>query len=60
MDCCTHHVDVAEKSFWGVNIWKHLAKASNIFHHPAVRRVMECITGAVLVGLGIRLAIEQR
>ncbi len=37
-----------------------LAKAGEIFRHPSVRQVMERITGAVLVGLGIRLALEQR
>jgi threonine/homoserine/homoserine lactone efflux protein len=36
-----------------------LAKAGEIFLRPSVRRVMERITGAVLVGLGIRLAMEQ-
>ncbi len=37
-----------------------LAKAGEIFRRPAVRRTMERITGVVLVGLGIRLALEQR
>jgi len=37
-----------------------LAKAGKIFRRPAVRRTMERITGVVLVGLGIRLALEQR
>jgi threonine/homoserine/homoserine lactone efflux protein len=37
-----------------------LAKAGEIFLRPSVRRVMERITGAVLVGLGIRLALERR
>jgi len=37
-----------------------LAKAGKIFRRPTVRRTMERITGVVLVGLGIRLALEQR
>ena len=37
-----------------------LAKAGKIFRRTAVRRTMERITGVVLVGLGIRLALEQR
>ena len=37
-----------------------LAKAGEIFRRPAVRRTMERITAVVLVGLGIRLALEQR
>ncbi|HZU03125.1 MAG TPA: LysE family translocator, partial [Ktedonobacteraceae bacterium] len=37
-----------------------LAKAGEIFRRPSVRRVMERITGVVLVGLDIRLALEQR
>jgi threonine/homoserine/homoserine lactone efflux protein len=37
-----------------------LAKAGKIFRRPAVRRTMERVTGVVLVGLGMRLALEQR
>ena len=37
-----------------------LAKAGEVFHRPGVRWAMERITGVVLVGLGIRLVMEQR
>ena len=37
-----------------------LAKAGELFRRPLVRQVMERITGVVLIGLGIRLAVEQR
>jgi|SRR5215472_3296417 len=36
-----------------------LAKAGQIFRRPVIRRAMERITGVVLVGLGIRLALER-
>jgi threonine/homoserine/homoserine lactone efflux protein len=36
-----------------------LAKAGQVFRRPVIRRAMERITGVVLVGLGIRLALEQ-
>jgi threonine/homoserine/homoserine lactone efflux protein len=37
-----------------------LAQVSTFFQRPAVRLVLERLTGLVLVGLGIRLALEQR
>jgi threonine/homoserine/homoserine lactone efflux protein len=37
-----------------------LAKAGQVFRGPVIRHVMERFTGVVLVGLGIRLALEQR
>lgn len=37
-----------------------LAKAGEIFRRPFIRKIMERITGIVLIGLGIRLALEQR
>jgi threonine/homoserine/homoserine lactone efflux protein len=37
-----------------------VARASNLFGRPAVRRVVEAVTGAVLVALGVRLATERR
>jgi threonine/homoserine/homoserine lactone efflux protein len=37
-----------------------LAKAGEFLRRPAVRRVVEGITGTVLVGFGIRLATEHR
>jgi len=37
-----------------------LARADALFRRPAVRRILERVTGVVLVGLGLRLALEQR
>lgn len=37
-----------------------LARASSLLQRPGVQRTLERITGLVLVGLGIRLALEQR
>ncbi len=37
-----------------------VARASSFFRLPAVRRSLERATGVVLVGLGVRLAAEQR
>jgi threonine/homoserine/homoserine lactone efflux protein len=37
-----------------------VARAGEVFRRSRVRRVLEAITGGVLVGLGIRLAAEQR
>lgn len=37
-----------------------LAQTGTLMRRPAVRRMLERVTGAVLVGLGIRLALEQR
>jgi threonine/homoserine/homoserine lactone efflux protein len=31
-----------------------------LFRRPSVQQAMERVTGVVLIGLGIRLAIEQR
>jgi len=36
-----------------------LAKSGQVFRRPVIRHTMERITGVVLVGLGIRLALEQ-
>lgn len=36
-----------------------LSRAEAFFLRPSVRRIMERITGVVLIGLGIRLAIER-
>jgi threonine/homoserine/homoserine lactone efflux protein len=35
-------------------------KAGTLLEKPAVRRALDGITGAVLIGLGLRLAIEDR
>jgi threonine/homoserine/homoserine lactone efflux protein len=37
-----------------------VARVGEVFRRSRVRRVLEAITGGVLVGLGIRLAAEQR
>jgi threonine/homoserine/homoserine lactone efflux protein len=37
-----------------------LTRVGDLFRRPRIRRGMECVTGVVLVGLGLRLATEQR
>jgi len=37
-----------------------IAKAGDFMRRPAVRRTIEGVTGTVLIGLGIRIAAEQR
>jgi len=37
-----------------------VAKASALLRRPRVRRSVEALTGTVLVGLGLRLALEHR
>jgi threonine/homoserine/homoserine lactone efflux protein len=37
-----------------------VARAGDVLRRPAVRRVFDAVLGAVLVGLGIRLAAERR
>jgi threonine/homoserine/homoserine lactone efflux protein len=37
-----------------------ITKAGDLFRRPHIRRAMERVTGIVLVGLGVRLATEQR
>lgn len=37
-----------------------ITRAGDLFRRPRIRRAMECVTGIVLVGLGLRLATEQR
>jgi threonine/homoserine/homoserine lactone efflux protein len=37
-----------------------IARAGDWLRRPAVRRTIEGVTGALLVGLGVRLAAEQR
>jgi threonine/homoserine/homoserine lactone efflux protein len=36
-----------------------VAKAGDLFRRPAIRRAFAGLTGAVLVGLGVRMASEQ-
>jgi threonine/homoserine/homoserine lactone efflux protein len=37
-----------------------VARAGDFLSRPAIRRVVEAVTGAVLVALGLRLATERR
>jgi threonine/homoserine/homoserine lactone efflux protein len=37
-----------------------VARAGELLGRPAIRRAVEAVTGAVLVGLGLRLATERR
>jgi threonine/homoserine/homoserine lactone efflux protein len=37
-----------------------VAKAGDVLRRPSVRRVLDAVTGTVLVALGIRLATERR
>ncbi len=37
-----------------------VAKVGDVLRRPAIRRVVDAIVGAVLVGLGLRLATERR
>ncbi len=36
-----------------------IAKAGEVFHRSRVRRCLDALTGAMLVGLGLRLAVES-
>ena len=37
-----------------------VAKAGDVLRRPSVRRVLDGITGLVLIGFGLRLATEHR
>jgi threonine/homoserine/homoserine lactone efflux protein len=37
-----------------------VARAGDALRRPAVRRLIDAVTGAVLVALGLRLATERR
>ena len=37
-----------------------VAKAGDVLRRPSIRRTIEGLTGAVLIGLGLRLAAERR
>jgi threonine/homoserine/homoserine lactone efflux protein len=37
-----------------------IARAGTLFERPAIRRTLDGITGVVLIGLGLRLAAEDR
>ncbi|GGT02223.1 lysine transporter LysE [Planobispora rosea] len=45
--------------WYGLFIWM-VGRARLVFGRPAVRRRLERISGAVLIGLGVRLAVESR
>ncbi len=36
------------------------AKISGVLTRPPVKAALDCVTGVVLVGLGVRLALEHR
>jgi threonine/homoserine/homoserine lactone efflux protein len=37
-----------------------IARARKVFERPGIRRSLDAVTGCVLIGLGVRLAAEQR
>jgi threonine/homoserine/homoserine lactone efflux protein len=37
-----------------------VAKVGDVLRRPLLRRVIEAVTGVVLVGLGLRVATEPR
>ena len=37
-----------------------IAKAGDFLRRPRIRRAIEGVTGTLLIGLGIRIAAEQR
>jgi threonine/homoserine/homoserine lactone efflux protein len=37
-----------------------VARAGDVLRRPAIRRVLDAVTGVVLTALGIRLATERR
>jgi threonine/homoserine/homoserine lactone efflux protein len=37
-----------------------IGKAGDVLRRPAIRRAMEGVTGVLLIGLGLRIAAEQR
>ncbi len=45
---------------WLVGYGAVVAKAGEVLRRPRVRRVLEGLTGAVLIAFGVRLATEQR
>ncbi len=46
--------------FWLLTYTSIVTKIGDFFRRPRVRRTMERVTGLVLLGLGLRLATEQR
>jgi threonine/homoserine/homoserine lactone efflux protein len=45
---------------WLLSYAAILTRVGDLFRRPHIRRAMERVTGVVLVGLGLRLATEQR
>jgi len=37
-----------------------VAKAGEVLRRPRIRRTIDALTGAVLIGLGVRIATETR
>jgi threonine/homoserine/homoserine lactone efflux protein len=46
--------------FWLVFYTLAIARVGNVLRRPAIRRALEGITGAALIGLGLKLATEGR
>ena len=46
--------------FWLVSYTLAIARIGTVLRRPAIRRALEGITGAALIGLGLRLATEDR
>jgi len=44
---------------WLVSYATVLASAGSLLRRPRVRRVLDAVSGTVLVGLGLRLAAES-
>ena len=45
---------------WLVGYTLAIARIGKLLRRPAIRRALEGITGTALVGLGLRLATEER
>ncbi|MEW1839952.1 LysE family translocator [Nonomuraea angiospora] len=50
---------LVDLAWYGLLIWT-VARAKAVLGRPAVRRRLEQISGVVLIGLGVRLAVESR
>ena len=45
---------------WLVGYALAIARVGNVLRRPAIRRALEGLTGATLIGLGLKLATEER
>jgi threonine/homoserine/homoserine lactone efflux protein len=45
---------------WLVGYVLAIARVGNVLRRPAIRRALEGLTGATLIGLGLKLATEER